>query len=113
MLDLGLTPEQEQQVLAHALELVSAGVRYSLREIVGTIWAMKHPQWRPQENLLAREQAFYCSAFVRHVYNRLGLELGAGVAEKNTTPEDFARLTVPHKKWVMVREVPASRTKAL
>lgn len=113
VLDLGLTPEQETAVLSHALELVAGGARYSLREIVGTIWAMKHPRWRPQENLLAREQAFYCSAFVRHIFSRAGLELAESIAVKNTTPEDIARLTLPHKKWVMIREVPSSRIKGL
>jgi hypothetical protein len=113
VLDLGLTPEQEQQLLAHALELVAAGTRYSLREIAGTVWALRHPRWRPQENLLAREQAFYCSAFVRHVFGRIGLELAAGVAEKNTTPEDISRLTLPHTKWLLIRPQPVSRARRL
>ncbi len=113
VIDLGLKPEQEQQLIAHALELVSSGVRYSMREIVGTVWALRHPKWRPRENLLAREQAFYCSAFVSHVFGRIGLDLAAGVAQKNTAPEDIVRITLPHTKWLMVREVPSSPTKRL
>ncbi len=112
ILDFGLTTEQEQKVLAAALELVSEGVRYSLREIAGTVWAMRHPRWQPKENLLAREKAFYCSAFVRHVFGRAGLDLAAGIAEKNTAPEHLAATLVPHKKWVMARgEVPTSRVR--
>lgn len=103
VLDFGLTSEQEQQVLAAALELVSDGVRYSLREIAGTVWAMRHPRWQPRENLLAREKAFYCSAFVRHVFGRAGLDLAAGIAEKNTAPEHIAATLVPHTKWIMAR----------
>lgn len=110
VLDFGLTPEQEQKVLAAALELVSDGVRYSLREIAGTVWAMRHPRWQPRENLLAREKAFYCSAFVRHVFGRAGLDLAAGIAEKNTAPEHIATTLVPHTKWIMARgENPTSR----
>jgi len=110
VLDFGLTPEQEQKVLAAALELVSDGVRYSLREIAGTVWAMRHPRWQPRENLLAREKAFYCSAFVRHVFGRAGLDLAAGIAEKNTAPEHIATTLVPHTKWVMARgDNPTSR----
>src|SRR5882757_9032742 len=41
VVDLGLTSEHEQQVLAHALELVSSGARYSVRELLGTVWAMR------------------------------------------------------------------------
>ena len=103
ILDFGLTPEQVQRVLAGALELVAGGTRYSLREIAGTAWAMRHPRWRPRENVLAREQAFYCSAFVRHVFNQAGLDLAGGIAEKNTAPEHIARCELPHKKWVITR----------
>lgn len=104
IIDLGLTTEQQQQALTHALELVSTGTRYSLREIVGTIWALRHPDWRPKENLLKQEKSFYCSAFVRHVLGRAGLNLAPDVAEKNTTPEHLWRLPLPHTKWLMVRD---------
>jgi hypothetical protein len=110
VLDFGLTTEQEQRVLAAALELVAGGTHYSLREIAGTIWAMRHPTWRPRENLLARERAFYCSAFVRHVFGRVGLDLACGIAVKNTAPEHIARSLTPHTKWVMARgDAPESR----
>ena len=114
VLDFGLTPEQERRVLAGALELVAAGTRYSLREIAGTVWAMRHPEWRPRENVLAREQAFYCSAFVRHIFAEAGVDLAGGIAEKNTAPEHLACTAVPHTKWVMTRgEAPASRVKRI
>lgn len=109
ILDFGLTPEQEQRVLAGALELVSEGTRYSLREIAGTAWAMRHPGWCPRENLLAREKAFYCSAFVRHVFGRAGIDLAGGIAEKNTAPEHIASTPLSHTRWIMTRgEAPSS-----
>lgn len=104
VIDLGLTTEQEQQTLAHALELVSSGTRYSLREIIGTVWALRHPEWQPKENLLKQERSFYCSAFVRHVLGKAGLNLAPAVAEKNTTPEHLWRLPLPHSKWLMLRD---------
>lgn len=113
VIDLGLTEAQQQALFAHALDLVAAGTRYSLREIIGTAWALRHPEWRPRENLLAREQAFYCSAFVRHVFSRTGFELVAGIAEKNTTPHDIANLAVPHTKWQMVRRQMAGKIRGL
>jgi hypothetical protein len=113
VIDLGLTAQQEQQLIAQALEHVAAGARYSLREIVGTAWALRHPRWRPKENLLAREQAFYCSAFVRHVFGHAGIELAVGIAVKNTTPEDIARTTVPHRKWVMIRNEPTGGVRGM
>lgn len=110
ILDFGLTPEQEQRVLAGALELVAEGIRYSLREIAGTLWAMHHPGWVPRENRLAQEQAFYCSSFVRHVFNRAGVDLSGGIAEKNTAPEHIVCSELPHTKWLLTREAaPASR----
>ena len=114
ILDFGLTPEQEKQILAGALQLVSEGTRYSLREIAGTLWAMRHPRWQPRENLLVRERAFYCSAFVRHVFGQIGLELASDVAVKNTAPEHIARTPLPHTKWILTRGAPqASRLKGL
>ncbi len=114
ILDFGLTPAQEKLVLAHALELVAAGIRYSLREIAGTVWAMRHPGWCPRENLLAREQAFYCSAFVRHVFAQAGVDLAGGIAEKNTAPEHIAQSPLPHTRWIMTRdEVPSGRVRAM
>ena len=103
VIDLGLTEQQVERLVVQALDLVAAGTRYSLREIVGTAWAMRNPAWRPKENLLAREQAFYCSSFVRHVCQGAGVNLGLGMAVKNTTPEDLAQISVPHRKWIMVR----------
>lgn len=110
ILDFGLTPAQEEAVVAGALELVAGGIRYSLREIAGTIWAMRHPRWVPRENLLIQERAFYCSSFVRHVFGQAGVNLIEGVAEKNTAPEHLIRTAVPHTKWILTRgEPPASR----
>ncbi len=112
ILDFGLNPAQEESVLAGALELVAGGIRYSLREIAGTVWAMRHPRWQPRENLLVQEKAFYCSSFVRHIFGRAGVHLAEGVAEKNTAPEHLIRTPVPHTKWVLTRsELRTSRLK--
>lgn len=114
IIDLGLTPKQVEQILAGALELVAARTRYSLREIAGTAWALRHAEWRPRENRLARDQAFFCSAFVRHVFGRAGLDLAAGIAEKNTAPEHIVRTDLAQTKWVLARgEAPASRVRHL
>lgn len=110
ILDFGLTPDQVNRVLAAALDQVAQRAQYSLREIAGTVWALRHAGWLPRENLLARDQAFFCSAFVRHVFAEAGVDLVAGIAEKNTAPEHIARTGLPHTKWLLVRgEVPASR----
>jgi hypothetical protein len=114
VLDFGPTSAQVERVLAGALELVAQRTKYSLREIAGTAWAMRHPEWRPRENLLARDRAFYCSAFVRHVFAEAGVDLVTGIAEKNTAPEHIARTVVPHTKWVLVRgEAPTGRVRGL
>jgi hypothetical protein len=107
VIDLGLTAEQEKRLMTCALDLVAAGTMYSLREIAGTLWALRNPSWRPNENRLAREQAFYCSAFVRHVFSHAGIELAAGIAIKNTTPEDIARTPAARQSWMITRSTPA------
>jgi hypothetical protein len=114
ILDFGLTPAQVDRVLAAALEQVAQHSRYSLREIAGISWAMKRPKWQSRENVLAHDHAFFCSAFVRHVFAEAGVDLVAGIAEKNTAPEHIERTTVPHTKWLLIRgEVPVSRVRGL
>jgi hypothetical protein len=108
VIDLGLTPEQEQRLMSCALDLVAAATRYSIRELFGTLLALRHPSLRSEENRMAREQAFYCSAFVRHVFGHAGIDLALGIAVKNTTPEDIAQTEAARQRWLMVRPAAAN-----
>lgn len=103
VLDFGLSTEQVSALLREGLELVATRERYSLRELVGTLIALRHPQLRGKENLLTRERSMYCSAFVGHLFRRMGVELAPGVAGKNTTPEDISRTPVPHTTYLLER----------
>jgi hypothetical protein len=104
ILDLGLDEAQAQQLIACGLDLVAEGVKYSLREIAGTVWAMRHPEWRPLANRLEQEKAFYCSAFVSHVCGQLGLKLAADFDVKNTTPHDIAETPLAVTRWILRRQ---------
>ena len=104
IVDLGLASGHEQAVVAHALELVAAGAHYSVRELLGTVWALRRTGGQSRDNVFTQEKSFYCSAFVRHVFSQAGLELNPGLTVKNTTPEDLWRVAVPHTKWLLERE---------
>jgi hypothetical protein len=104
VLDFNLTPEQVNRLLSEALELVATRVRYSMRELVGTLIALKHPSLRSKPNALAREKSFYCSAFVRHLFVKAGVDLAPGLDIKNTTPEDLWRTVTPHTTHVLQRK---------
>ncbi len=104
ILDFGLDDERTRLLLREALELVANRARYSLREIIGTMLALRHPSLRERANLLERDHSFYCSAFVQHLYRKAGLDLAPGLVVKHTTPEDIARTAVPHKTYVLERE---------
>jgi hypothetical protein len=103
ILDFGLTEEQVRLVMTEGLELLSGLARYSMRELVGTLFALQRPTLRGRENLLAREGALYCSAMVQHCYAKAGVEFVPGVMIKNTTPEDLSRTPVPHTAYVLRR----------
>ena len=105
VLDFGLSEAQVATLLREALELVANRERYSLRELVGTLIALRKPELRAQENLLARERSVYCSAFVQQLFLKAGIDLVPGVTGKNTTPEDIARTPVPHTAYQLQREV--------
>lgn len=113
VLDFKLSADQVNTVLAEGLEMVSSRTQYSLRELVGTLLALKQPGRRGNENLLARECSLFCSAFVQHLFRRAGLDLAPGVDEKHTTPEDISRTRVPHTTYRLQRATPHSRLEAL
>ena len=104
VLDFGLDEAQAASLLCEGLELVARRERYSLRELVGTLIALRKPELRAQENLLARERSVYCSAFVKQLFLKADIDLVPGVAGKNTTPEDVARTAVPHITYLLQRE---------
>src|SRR6267154_4494433 len=106
VLDFGLPEERVSVLLREGLELVASRARYSLHELVGTLIALRHPGLRTRENLLARESSMYCSAFVQHLFRKAGIDLAPGVHDKNTTPEDISRTTVPHVTYLLKRVTP-------
>jgi len=109
VLDFGLSDGQVKTVLAEGLGMVASRTRYSLRELVGTLLALKQPALRRNENLLARECSVFCSAFVQRLFRRAGLDLAPGVDDKHTTPEDISRTRVPHKTYLLERQTPQSK----
>ena len=108
VLDLGLAEPQTTCLLCEGLELVANRARYSLRELFGTLIALKRPDLRSRQNLLARESSLYCSALVQHLFRKAGLDLAPGVDLKNTTPEDIARTALPHTTYLLQRQVAQS-----
>ncbi|HWX19644.1 MAG TPA: hypothetical protein VN578_07030 [Candidatus Binatia bacterium] len=111
VLDFGLAEVQIAELLQEGLELVASRARYSLRELAGTLLALRRPLLRGQTNLLARERSLYCSAFVQHLFRKTGLDLAPGVDAKNTTPEDIARTRLPHATYLLERERPQGMRK--
>jgi hypothetical protein len=113
VLDLGLAEAQVACLVGEGLELVASRARYSLRELFGTLIALHRPQLRGRSNLLARERSLYCSALLQHLFRQASLDLVPGVDLKNTTPEDIARTPVPHVAYLLCREAPPSKLKAM
>jgi len=103
VLDFGLAETEAATLVREGLELVANRARYSLRELVGTLIALRHPGLRGRGNVLAREKSLYCSAFVRHLFRKAGIDLAPGVDAKNTTPEDISRAQVPHVTYLLKR----------
>lgn len=103
VLDFGLTEEAVQSMLGAALDLLVDRTQYSVREIFALYFALKRPHARDFDNVLAQDGAFFCSAFVQHLYLKAGIDFDDAVHTKQTTPEDIARTQAPHTKYVLVR----------
>src|SRR5439155_19938841 len=74
VLDFGLAESQTAMLVGEGLELVANRARYSLRELLGTLIALRRPQLRGRNNLLARERSMYCSALVQHLLRKAVVE---------------------------------------
>jgi len=109
VLDFGLTEAQSHTVIAEGLEMVATRTRYSLRELIGTLIALRRQELRGTENLLARDRSVYCSAFVQYLFRKAGADLAPGIEGKNTTPEDISRSSLPHTMYLLQREVAHSK----
>jgi hypothetical protein len=104
VLDFNLTAAQQAALIREALELVATRTGYSLRELVGTLIALRHQKLRADSNLLARDHALFCSAMVRQIFHKSGVDLLPGVEVKNTTPEDIARSPLVRRMIVLERD---------
>ena len=104
VLDFHLDAAQVQSVLRESLELLANHTRYSLREILGTLVTLRRPEQRAAGNPLARDNSYYCSAFVRYVFHRAGIDLTPGLDPKQTSPEDLARTPLPHTTYLLLRK---------
>jgi len=109
VLDFGLSQEQTLNLVRDSLDLVARRTRYSLRELVGIFLAMKHPVLRSKENMLACDESFFCSAFVAHLFHKVGLNIVPGLTAKNTAPDDLARSPLPHTTYLLKREFASPR----
>jgi hypothetical protein len=112
VIDFRLSPGQTRTVIREGLNLVADRARYSLRELFGTLVALRRPDLRGKANVLAREKSFFCSAFVQHLFRRADIDLVPGLDVKHTTPEDLARSARPHTTYLLKRDVATSRVKA-
>ena len=104
VLDFGLKADQSRVVVREGLEMIAGRVRYSLRELLGTLFALHYPGRRKKENTLARDNSFYCSAFVQHLFGKCGVNLVPEVEVKRNTPEDLFRSPVPHTTYLLKRK---------
>ena len=113
VLDFGLDAARVDRLLRAGLDLVADREKYSLRELIGTLMVLKKPELRAQENRLSQERSIYCSAFVKRLYLDAGLDLVPGISGKNTAPHDVANSSLPHTKYLLLREIPLPPLAAL
>ena len=111
VLDFNLPPDRVTELIREGLHLVAGATQYSIRELFGTLVALRQQQLRERENKLAREKAMYCSAMVQHLFGKVGVELCPAVNVKHSTPEDIFQSLVPHTRYVLNREIGESKVK--
>lgn len=113
ILDFNLDPEQTRNVQVAALDLLAGLSKYSLSELVGTLFAMHSTRLRRRSNLLSKEGALYCSAMVQHCYTAAGIDLMPGVHGKNVAPQDLYDSVLPHSTHSLIRDLGISSLRRL
>ena len=101
VLDFGLGEGEAAAVLRESLEMVAGRTRYSLRELMGTLIALRRPAMRAKPNPLSRPASFFCSAFVTHVLRKAGIDPVPGLDVKHTAPEDLFRSPRVANIWLL------------
>ncbi len=104
VLDFGLSQEQARQVVREGLEMIAGRVKYSLRELLGTLLGLRFPSYRSRQNRLARDDSFYCSALVQHLFAKCGVHLVPEVEVKRNTPEDLFRSPLARSTYLLRRK---------
>jgi len=104
ILDFNLTQEQIEMVLKAGLDLLGEQWEYSVRELFGTLIAMPSRRLRSRPNLLQKERSLYCSAFVQHLFLKIGLVFSVNTSVKNTAPELIAQTSLPHSAYILKRD---------
>jgi hypothetical protein len=100
VLDFGLKEKDALRVVVAALDLVARRTSYDLGGILETYWAMM----RKTMNKGRDKDSTFCSAFVRAVFQHAGVDLAPDVAVNHTLPEQISRTTVPHTRYLLVRD---------
>lgn len=103
VIDLGLSEEQADRVLATALHLVDRQMQYPVQDLVGTWLAIiRSKLW--QSNPLKSRNAMYCSAYARHCYRAADADfVSRRVSLSNTAPEHLARAAEKRGRLKIIR----------
>jgi hypothetical protein len=104
VLDFGLEPEQIDTVVRAGLDMLAEQWEYSIRELFGTLIALPSRRLRSRPNLLQKERSFYCSAFVQHLFLKIGLDFAPDTDEKHTAPEQIVQTSLPHTAYILKRD---------
>ena len=104
VLDFGLADEHLTAIFRESLDMVAGRIRYSLRELMGTLIGIHRPAKRSRPNPLARRHSLFCSAFVTHVMRKAGLDPVPGLDVKHTAPEDLFRSDLAQHIWLLQRD---------
>jgi hypothetical protein len=100
VLDFGLKEKEVQRVVVAGLDLVARRTNYDLGGILETYWALMRKSMSKGRD----KDSTFCSAFVRAVYQHAGIDLTPGVAVQHTLPEQVSRTSVPHTRYLLVRD---------
>jgi len=103
ILNFNLDEDKQKLIVGEGLNLVAAQTEYSIKEVFGTLYTLLKKESRGSKNKMAKENSYFCSAMVQHCYNKVKVNLSAGIDIKHSAPEDNANTQVHHTQYRIIR----------
>ena len=109
VLDFRISDDQMMMLHREGLELVACRSRCSLRQLFGPAALPRRLEAFNRTRKPGRKRSVFCSAFIRYLLARAGMDLGPALLANEDVLADITRIPLPHMTYLLRRSTPAGK----